>query len=412
VAPRPTRPARFAAPALLAALVLTGCTGGAGGSGGGAGDGRGAGSGGPAVSQATIRITPNDGASGVPPTGVLGVAVDSGVLTQVKVADATGAQVPGQIDSGGHSWHPTGKLALETRYTVDALAEDSGGRRAAKHAEFTTLVPQHRLIAFYKPESGAVVGTGMIVSLTFNRPVADRAAVERAITVTAQPAVQVAPHWFGAQRLDFRPQHYWTPGTKVDLRMRLRDVQGAPGVYGSQLKDVVFTIGRSQTSVVDAEAHTMTVRRDGVVVRTLPVSTGSPEHATYAGKMVISEKLPVTRMNGDTVGYGGEYNIPDVPHAMRLTQSGTFVHGNYWSPKETFGTANTSHGCVGLYDVKGGGAQTPAGWFFGTSLVGDVVEVVNAHDATVAPDNGLSGWNLTWAQWLAGSATALAAPSP
>ncbi|MDF2254425.1 Ig-like domain-containing protein [Streptomyces ferralitis] len=389
---------------LAGAVVLAGCTGGGGTGSGAGGDGRGTGAAAPAVSQTTIRITPRDGASGVPATGTLSVTAEGGVLTQVKVADAAGTQVPGRIDSGGHAWHPTGKLALETKYTVDALAEDSDGRRAAKHAEFTTLVPQHRLIAFYTPEAGATVGAGMIVSITFNRSVADRAAVERAITVTAQPAAQVAPHWFGAQRLDFRPQHFWTPGTKVDLRLRLRDVQGAPGVYGSQQKDVVFTIGRSQTSVVDAEAHTMTVRRDGQVVRTLPVSTGSPEHATYGGKMVISEKLPVTRMNGDTVGYGGEYNIPDVPHAMRLTQSGTFVHGNYWSPKDTFGAANTSHGCVGLSDVKGGGAQTPAGWFFGSSLVGDVVEVVNAHDATVAPDNGLSGWNLTWEQWLAGSA--------
>ncbi|MGW2992727.1 hypothetical protein ACWDA9_13555, partial [Streptomyces sp. NPDC001193] len=31
----------------------------------------------------------------------------------------------------------------------------------------------------------------------------------------------------------------------------------------------------------------------------------------------------VTRMNGQTVGFGGEYDIPDVPHAMRLTTSGT-----------------------------------------------------------------------------------------
>ena len=46
--------------------------------------------------------------------------------------------------------------------------------------------------------------------------------------------------------------------------------------------------------------------------------------------MVISEKSEVTRMNGATVGFGGEYDIKDVPHAMRLADSGTFVHGNYW----------------------------------------------------------------------------------
>jgi lipoprotein-anchoring transpeptidase ErfK/SrfK len=118
--------------------------------------------------------------------------------------------------------------------------------------------------------------------------------------------------------------------------------------------------------------------------------------------MVISEKLPLTRMNGDTVGFGGEYDIPDVPHAMRLTRSGTFVHGSYWAARSVFGRENTSHGCVGLFDVKGGGAETPAGWLFDHSLVGDVVEVVNSHDRTVSPDNGLGGWNLTWQQWLAG----------
>nr|WP_237695010.1 Ig-like domain-containing protein [Streptomyces sp. SID5468] len=358
----------------------------------------------PKVSRAVIRITPQDGTAAVPATGPLVVTADRGRLTQVRVADAAGAPVPGRISEDGHAWRPAGALALQTRYTVDALAQDSDGRRAAKHAVFTTVVPQHRFIGFYSPEAGQTVGTGMIVSVVFNRPIADRVAVERAITVTAAPAVPVAGHWFGDRRLDFRPQHFWAPGTRVTVRLRLRDVPAAHGVYGSQDKDVTFTVGRSQTSVVDAARHTMAVRRDGRVVRTLPVSAGSPQHATYGGWMVITEKLPVTRMNGDTVGYGGEYNIPDVPHAMRLTRSGTFVHGNYWAPPGVFGTANTSHGCIGLRDVKGGGGTTPAGWFFDSSLVGDVVEVVGSHDATVAADNGLGGWNLTWAQWLAGSA--------
>ena len=100
----------------------------------------------------------------------------------------------------------------------------------------------------------------------------------------------------------------------------------------------------------------------------------------------------------------GEYDIPDVPHALRLTTSGTFLHGNYWASPDTFGSTNTSHGCVGLRDDKGGGSDTPAGWFFDRTLVGDVVEVVNSQDKTVAPNNGLGGWNMDWAHWVAGSA--------
>ena len=88
----------------------------------------------------------------------------------------------------------------------------------------------------------------MIVSLEFNRRVQNRAAVERAVRVTAKPAVEIRPHWFGDDRLDFRPEEYWKPGTEVTVDLRLRDVEGAPGVYGIQQKTFTFTVGRSQVS--------------------------------------------------------------------------------------------------------------------------------------------------------------------
>jgi hypothetical protein len=33
-----------------------------------------------------------------------------------------------------------------------------------------------------------------------------------------------------------------------------------------------------------------------------------------------------------------------------------------------------------------------------------VVVVKNSPDKTVAPDNGLNGWNMAWDEWAAGSA--------
>ncbi|MDJ0341442.1 Ig-like domain-containing protein [Streptomyces sp. H10-C2] len=389
--------------------LLAGCGAGPGnGSGGGSTDDAGARTteSVPTVSEAVITITPNDAAHDVLPDGHLKVGVDKGELTQVKAASADGVPVGGALAADRRSWLPTGKLALSTQYTVDAYAVDGAGRRAAKHAVFTTRVPKHKLIGFYTPEAGSTVGTGMIISINFNQPVTDRAAVERAIRVHAKPAVEVAAHWFGGRRLDLRPRRYWQSGTEVTMSLRLKDVEGAVGVYGTQSKDVRFSIGRDQTGTVDADAHTLTVRRGGQVFRTLPVSAGSPAHPTYNGIMVIAEKLALTRMNGQTVGFGGEYDIPDVPHAMRLTRSGTFLHGNYWAAAGTFGVTNTSHGCIGLADVKGGGSTTPAGWLFEHSLVGDVVEVVNSHDRTVAADNGMGGWNLGWRDWSAGSALA------
>jgi lipoprotein-anchoring transpeptidase ErfK/SrfK len=134
----------------------------------------------------------------------------------------------------------------------------------------------------------------------------------------------------------------------------------------------------------------------------LPVSAGERGHDTYNGLMVISQKLARTRMNAATVGFGSAYDISDVPHAMRLTDSGTFVHGNYWTAPRVFGAENASHGCVGLADARGGDPRSPAGWFYRQSLVGDVVQVVGSHQRAVAPDNGLSGWNMPWRDWIAG----------
>ncbi|WP_267132880.1 hypothetical protein [Streptomyces cyaneochromogenes] len=36
--------------------------------------------------------------------------------------------------------------------------------------------------------------------------------------------------------------------------------------------------------------------------------------------------------------------------------------------------------------------------------LGDVMVVRNSGERTVDPDDGLNGWNLSWAQWKAGSA--------
>ncbi|MEV6021182.1 MULTISPECIES: Ig-like domain-containing protein [unclassified Streptomyces] len=400
--------ARRAGAALAAVLTWAGLLAGASGcTSGGISGGIGEAFGKPRSPENAIHVSPDDNSKGVHPKETLLVRVPDGRLESVKVVksqDAEESPVPGHISEDGLSWKPDdARLALAAKYTVDAVALDGAGHRSARHTTFRTEVPGERFIGYVTPEDRSVVGTGMIVSLEFNREIENRAAVERAIHVEAHPAVEIRAHWFGGGRVDFRPERYWKPGTKVTVALRLRDVEGAPGVYGLQSRTFSFTVGRDQTSLVDAAAHTMEVRRDGSLLATVPITAGAPKTTTYNGKMVVTEMLEVTRMNSRTVGFGGEYDIPDVPHAMRLTDSGTFLHGNYWAP-DAFGNTNVSHGCVGLRDVKGGSSDTPAGWFFDRSLVGDVIEVVHSKDKTVAPDNGLGGWNLGWKAWKSGGA--------
>ncbi|MBW8702815.1 putative L,D-transpeptidase LppS [Streptomyces sp. MBT84] len=387
---------------MVGALTLTACGGDAKAdnnkNGAGAQDS-------PMTSAAEIVISAKDGSTGAS-INTTGVRVSGGKLTEVKMTVAgSGTAVPGEVSADGTSWKPEQQLERGTKYEISATAKDADNRVAAANSIFTTVTSANSFIGTYTPDNGTTVGVGMPVSFTFDKAISNKKSVQSHITVTSSSGQQVVGHWFGAQRLDFRPEEYWKAGSKVTMKIDLDGVEGANGVHGVQKKTVSFTIGRSQVSTVDVRTQTMTVVRDGRTLRTVPISSGSPQHTTYNGQMVISEKFVQTRMNSRTVGLGGEYDIPDVPHAMRLTASGTFIHGNYWYNKGNppFGREGTSHGCVGMQDVRGARTDSTAKWFYDNSLVGDVVIVKNSPDKTVAPDNGLNGWNVPWSTWTAGS---------
>ncbi|MFF7333072.1 Ig-like domain-containing protein [Streptomyces sp. NPDC090306] len=384
--------------AVPAAAVLTGCGSSADASEGGAATTAPARA---AAKKPAITVTPANGTRKADFSAPVKVTVTDGTLASVKVTGNDGSTLAGTLDAARTTWTSAKNPYSGTKYTVAATPE--GG--TALSATFTTKSPGETFVGYFTPEANSTSGVGMPVSINFTKAVSDRAAVEKAITVTASPAVDVVGHWFSDTRLDFRPETYWASGTTITLSLRLKDVEGADGVYGVQSKDVTFHIGREQISTVDLSAKKMTVQRDGATLASYPVSGGEPDHATWSGIMVISERFKQTRMESSTVGLGDEYDIADVPHAQRLTTSGTFVHGNYWASTAVFGSQNTSHGCVGLHDAKGADDKSVDGYkFYESSMLGDVVIVKNSGEKTVEPDNGLNGWNLSWSDWRAGSA--------
>ncbi|MFI6034504.1 Ig-like domain-containing protein [Streptomyces sp. NPDC051315] len=358
----------------------------------------------PQVSPAgepVVSVSPADGTKKADFTSPVEVTVTDGTLASVTVTGNDGSTLEGSFDDARTRWTSARSPYSGTKYTVTAQANGSGTQTST----FTTKAPGETFVGRCTPEAGSTSGVGMPVSVNFTHAVSDKAAVERAITVTADPAVEIVGHWFSDTRLDFRPETYWAAGTTITLGLRLKDVEGSEGVHGVQSKDVTFHIGREQISTVDLAAKEMVVRRDGATLATYPVTGGDADHTTWSGIMVISERLRQTRMESSTVGLGDEYDISDVPHAQRLTTSGTFIHGNYWASPSVFGTENTSHGCVGLRDAKGAGDTSVAGHrFYADSMLGDVVIVRNSGERTVDAANGLNGWNLSWAEWKAGSA--------
>ncbi len=387
---------------VVGALTLTACGGSA--SADDKKDGKGAGADSAKTSGAKVVISAKDGSTGAS-INTTGVKVSDGRLTEVRMTVAeTGAAVPGAVSADGASWKPKEQLERGTKYRIHATAKDTDGRTSAADSVFTTVSAANSFIGTYTPDDGTTVGVGMPVSFKFDKAISEKKSVQSHISVTSSSGQEVVGHWFGDQRLDFRPEEYWKAGSKVTMKIDLDGVKGANGVHGVQKKTVTFNVGRAQVSTVDASTQTMTVVRDGETLRSVPISAGSAENPTYNGQMVISEKSEQMRMDGSTVGF--TYDIPDVPHAMRLSRSGTFLHGNYWYNKGNppFGVQGTSHGCVGLRDVQGGQGATDGKWFFDNSLIGDVVVVKNSPDGTIAPDNGLNGWNMAWSEWVAGSA--------
>jgi lipoprotein-anchoring transpeptidase ErfK/SrfK len=104
-------------------------------------------------------------------------------------------------------------------------------------------------------------------------------------------------------------------------------------------------------------------------------------------------------MNSATVGIdpnGPEgYNIANVQYAMRVTNSGEFLHAAPWSVYAQ-GHYNVSHGCIGMSTAN-------AQWLYNLTPVGTPV-VVTGSSRPIEPNNGWTDWDESWAQYTATSA--------
>ena len=242
---------KLAALALGVMLAVTACGGGGSDEGSGSGDGKGkdkaAGAAQSKQSEAVIGIAPEDGAKSVRTTGALKVDATKGKLTEVVVKDPDGDPIEGEISKDGATWTPSTHLAAATKYTVHAVAKDSEGRTAAEDSSFTTLTPKNTFVGTFTPEDGSKVGVGMPFSLRFTRGITHPEDVEKAIRITTEPAVEVEGHWFGNDRLDFRPEKYWKPGTKVTVDLNLDGVEGREASTASRTRPSPSPSGASRS---------------------------------------------------------------------------------------------------------------------------------------------------------------------
>jgi len=341
--------------------------------------------------------------SGVPVSTLLEVTAQHGRLSTVDVTGSgdVGA-LTGAIAGDGSAWTAADRLEPGTTYTVKAKVAGEDGDVVAKRQQFTTeeLTLDQQTYASVAPLPGETVGVGMPVIVTFDVPVTDRASMEKHMTVTSTPAQPGTWHWLSDNVVHYRPKNYWQAGTTVDVNLDVNGVEAGGGIYGQEDRDVSFKIGDAHIYKVDMNTDQMKVSSNGTLLRTIPITTGQqPKFTTRSGIKVIMEKFDAKRMNSETVGIPVDsadgYDLDNVQWAMRVTNSGEFIHAAPWSVASQ-GHDNVSHGCTGM-------STDNADWLYHMTVRGDVVTYTGT-DRGIESGNGYDDWNLSWADYKAGSA--------
>ena len=359
------------------------------------------------AAPAELSFSVKDAAEGLKPSDTIEVSAvaATGQLEAVTVKSADGKQtLSGEVDANG-VWRNKGELALDTTYKIVASASNSDGVATQTTRTFSTLRP--KIDATYRVlPNGSTVGVGMPVMVTFDSPVqtpAMRAEVERRMKITTTPATEGSWGWVDSTQLMWRPKAYWKPGTKVSVNAPLAGVQTGESKWVRQNKGGEFTIAkRARIVKVDLANHHMTVRDNGKVVATYPISAGqrTPSWETRSGVKIITEKQDHLVMDAATLGVPKDdpnYYRVDVRHALRVTNTGEFFHGAPWSVGSQ-GRRNVSHGCVNM-------SPRAAEQFFNSTLVGDVTEFVGSGRQMKIGD-GVPVWLFSYDKWKARSALA------
>jgi lipoprotein-anchoring transpeptidase ErfK/SrfK len=306
------------------------------------------------------------------------------------------------MNPGATEWTSLWALTPGASYVVQAIAGNSAGKTVTATSKFGTLRASQTFSASLDStlasNQSRPYGVGLPIILNFSQPVRDRAAVEKALVVSAQYPVPGAWRWITDEQIVYRANGYWPPHQTVTLQAHLAGVRVAPGVYGTKNLTYKFRIGNAQISYVNVKSHHMTVTIDGKVAKSYGISAGDGSALVYttpSGTALTMAKAPIVIMTNPNVPKGapGWYQEP-VALAVRLTNSGIFLHetpGAEWC----IGVENCSHGCIRQ-------SAADALWFYDHNQMADVVHVTGTDRKMVFGD-GWTFYQMPWKQWAKGS---------
>jgi lipoprotein-anchoring transpeptidase ErfK/SrfK len=351
----------------------------------------------PVLKPAVLSITPAKDSTGVAPGDAVTVTVADGRLGDVKLTGADGKVVAGKPRPDGTGWDSAEPLGYGKTYKLAATATGSDGKPVVSESTFSTAKPARQLSVSVNLDEGETVGVGLPLIFSFSGNVADRAAAEKAIKVTAEPATEGAFRWFGDRQVIWRPKEYWQSGTKISVDAAIYGKPLGNGSYGREDKAIKATVGDKLVAVADGGSHQMTVTVNGTDIKTMPISMGKPGHNTPAGSYTVMSEHNGYTMDSSTYGVpadspGGYRTF--IQYAVRLSNSGIFYHSAPWSVGQQ-GKRNVSHGCINLSTAN-------AKWLMDTSKKGDIVTVQNSGGPQLEATDGWSVWQLSWDDWRTG----------
>jgi lipoprotein-anchoring transpeptidase ErfK/SrfK len=370
-----------------------------------------------AAGAARVTLRPANGTKDVSPAVPVKAVVADGTITSARLESSSGRVLNGKIAADGASWELGQKLGYGHSYTLRVEAKNADGKAVTKTSRFTTVTPGNFTLPYLEDTStasivsGGTYGVGMVVSIQFDEPITNKAAAEKAISITSNPTAKGAFFWLSDQTVHWRPAHYWTPGTQVSVQANLYGVEVGDGLWGQQDVSTNFTIGASHIAIADARSHQVKVYWSGKLVRTMPTSMGRGgcvpgTHGqriclwTPPGTYTVMNKQPSVVM--DSASYGLPHSSPygykeTIYWATRISSDGIFLHelmATVWAQ----GHVNVSHGCVNLNHVN-------ALWYYRTSYVGDVVTVIHSGGEPLHIwQNG--DWSVPWVTWVKGGVNA------
>ncbi|WP_344587651.1 L,D-transpeptidase [Actinomadura vinacea] len=351
--------------------------------------------------EVALAVSPAEGGARPRPDSPIAVQARQGTIENVTVS-TKGEQVEGALSADRTQWRSRWSLQPATEYTVTATALGGDGKTRTKSSRFKTAAAKKTLgVTFEGPYNKEVVGVGMPIVMKFAREVSDRAAVERAMEVRSSNPVEGAWHWFDGQTMVFRTKNFWPRQTKVSLRAHLSGVAAGKDVYGGKNQTLDFRVGDEHISKASEDKHNLVVKKNGKIVRKIPVSMGKGgvrKYTTTNGMHLTMDKGNPVTMTSEWEGCGpgcaGYYSLT-VAHAVRISNSGEYVHSAPWSVGSQ-GNSNVSHGCINA-------SPSHADWFYNFSQRGDPFEVTGSN-RELEPDNGWGYWQMKWQDWVKGSA--------